>query len=111
MRKILENGSAWPLEEVEEIKRATDTKEDLSFGKHKGAVRNPVLIRKLIEKDVVHGSGLVLNLSKIDQVPGVLLAPMNIMTQNTIDEHRKIVENERLNPRSKLQMGIWKIGE
>ena len=80
MKNILENGSAWPLEELEESKRATDMKEALSFGNHKGAVRNPILLRKLIEKDVVHGYGLVLPLSKIDQIPGVLLAPMNIMT-------------------------------
>ena len=58
-------------------------------------MRNPVLIRKLIEKDVVHGYGLVLNLSKIDQIPGVLLTPMNIMTQNKINEHGRIVEKDR----------------
>ena len=51
----------------------------------------------MIEKDVVHGYGLVLTLSKIDRIPGVLLAPMNVMTQNKIDEHRRIVEKYRLN--------------
>ena len=64
---ILENGSAWPLEELEESKRENEIKEALSFGNHKGAVRDPILIRKLIEKDVVHGYGLVLNLIKIDK--------------------------------------------
>ena len=71
-------------------------KEALSFGNHKGAVRNTILLSKLIEKDVVHGYVLVLPLSKIDLIPGVLLAPMNIMTQNTIDENRRIVEKDRL---------------
>ena len=51
---------------------------------------------KLIEKYVVHGYGLILPLRKIDQIPGVLLAPMNIMTQNKINEHGGIVENDRL---------------
>ena len=96
MKNILENGSAWPLEELEESKRAIDMKEDLSFENHKGTVRNTILLRKLIEKDVFHGYGLVLPLSKIDQIPGVLLAPMNIMTQHTIDEHGRIVEKDRL---------------
>ena len=91
MRNILENGSAWPLEELEESKGATEMKEALSFGNHKGAVRNTILLSKLIEKDVVHGYVLVLPLSKIDQIPVVLLAPMNIMTQNKIDEHGRIV--------------------
>ena len=59
IKNILENGSLWPLEELEQIKRETDMKEALYFGNHKGAVRNPILLRKLIEKDVVHGYGLV----------------------------------------------------
>ena len=84
---ILENGSAWPLEELEESKRETEIKEALSFGNHNSTVRNPKFLRKLIEKDVFHGYGLVLPLSNIDRIPGVLLAPMNIMTQNTINEH------------------------
>ena len=96
MRNILENGSAWSLGELEEGNRATDMKEALSFGNHKGAMRNPIFLSKLIEKDVVHGYGLVIPLSKIDQIPGVLLAPMNIMTQNTIDEHERIFEKDRL---------------
>ena len=87
MKNILENGSAWPLEELEEIRRATEMKEALSFVNHKGDVRDPILLRKLIEKYVVHGYGLVLHLSKIDKIPGVLLSPMNIMKQNTIYEH------------------------
>ena len=45
MKNILENGSAWPLEKLEESKRETDMKEALSFGNHKGAVRNPILLR------------------------------------------------------------------
>ena len=55
---ILVNVSAWPLDELEESKRETDMKEALSFGNHKGAVRNPIFLRKFIEKDVVHGYGL-----------------------------------------------------
>ena len=86
----------WPLEELKESKRATDMKKDLSFENHKGAVRNPILLKKLIEKDVVHGHEFFLPLRKIDPIPGVLLAPMNIMTQNTIDENGRIVEKDRL---------------
>ena len=71
-------------------------KEALSFRNNKGAVRNTILLSKLIENDAIHGYGLFLPLSKIDRIPGVLLAPMNIMTQNTIDENRRIVEKYRL---------------
>ena len=71
-------------------------KEALSFGNHKVAVRNTIFLIKLIEKDAVHGYGLVLPLSKIDRIPGVLLAPTNIMTQNTINENIRIVEKDSL---------------
>ena len=57
MKNILENGSAWPLEKLEESKRETDMKESLSFGNHKGAVRNPNFLRKLIEKEPIHNNG------------------------------------------------------
>ena len=56
----------------------------------------PILLRRLIEKDAVHGYGLVLHLIKIDQISAVILAPMNIMTKNTINEHGRIVEKNRL---------------
>ena len=80
-------------------------KEALSFENNKGAVRNPILLRKLIDKDVVHGYGLVLPLRKIDQIPGVLLAPMNIMTQNTINEHGRIVKKDRLTHNQSYKWG------
>ena len=37
MKNILEDGSAWPLEKLEESKIETDMKEALSFENHKGA--------------------------------------------------------------------------
>ena len=80
-------------------------KEALSFGNQKGAVGNPILLRKLIEKDVVHGYELVLTLSKIDRIQGVLLAPMNIMTQKKIDEHGRIVEKNRLTHNQSYKWG------
>ena len=70
--------------------------EAISFGNHKGAKRNPVILRSLLEKDVTHRYGLVLPLSKFSRIPGILIAPMNIMTQNTIDEHGRIIEKDRL---------------
>ena len=42
MKNILENGSAWPLEELEVSKRATEMKEALYFGNKKGSVRNSI---------------------------------------------------------------------
>ena len=70
--------------------------EALDFGNHKGAEQNPKVLKELAEKDVIHGYGLVLPLEKLKRIPGTLLAPMNVMKQNSIDECGRIVEKDRL---------------
>ena len=50
MKDILENGSNWPLEELEEGNRWTGMAEAISFRNHKGAKRNPLLLRSLVER-------------------------------------------------------------
>ena len=66
------------------------------FRNHKGATSNPKILRQLVEKDATHGFGLVLPLDRLDRIPGALLAPMNATQQNTIDEHGRIMEKDRL---------------
>ena len=39
---------------------------------------------------------IVLPLDKLKRIPGALLAPMNVMKQNSIDECGRIVEKDRL---------------
>ena len=93
---ILLNGSDWPMEDLDSKSRSEDMKEALEFGNYKGATEKPELLRKLIEKDISHGYGLVLPLAKIHRIPNILLAPMNVMNQNTIDECGKIIGKDRL---------------
>jgi len=47
-------------------------------------------------KDIIRGYALPLPLSKIHCIPGVILAPMNIQRQNTIDANGKIIDKDRL---------------
>ena len=97
MESILSLGAEFPLDELDESSRASDLQEALAFGNHKGASSNPALLKQLVEKDVSHGYALPLPLAKISRLPGgALMAPMNIMRQNTIDEQGRIVEKDRL---------------
>ena len=96
MRFILKNGSCWPLDDLPLSLRKKDLKEAMAFGNHKGAESNTGTLRELVKKDVIHGYGLVLPLDKLERIPGVLLAPMNMMKQNSIDECGRIVEKDRL---------------
>ena len=76
--------------------RLKNLEEVMTFGNHKEADSNPVILRDLIKKGVTHGYGLVLPLDKLKRIPGALRSPMNIMKQNSIDECKKIVEKDRL---------------
>ena len=70
--------------------------EAINFGNHKGAKSNYLLLCTLIEDDVTHGYSLPLPLNKIHLLPGILLTPMNIVEQDTIDEHRNTIPKYRL---------------
>jgi hypothetical protein len=96
MSKILENGSEWPLEPLNEELICNDVDAALAFGNHKGASLQPELLQKLVSKDVHFGYCLPLPLDKTWKIPGTLLAPMNIQKQNSIDEHGRIIEKDCL---------------
>ncbi len=96
MSKILENGSEWPLEPLDEELRCDDVDAALAFGNHKGVSLQPDLLQKLVSKDVHFGYCLPLPLDKAQKIPGTLLAPMNIQKQNTINKYGRIIEKDHL---------------
>jgi len=96
MEDILKNGSKWPLEEISEEDRVSDLQEALIFGNHKGALSNPDLLKKLISKDVKYGYSLPIPLESVMQIKRLEMAPMNIMTQNTINEFGRVIPKDRL---------------
>ncbi len=69
MKAIIENGSTWPLEDLDFEKK---------IGNHKGAINNPKLSEHIVMKDIIHYYALPLPLSKIHCIPGVILAPTKI---------------------------------
>ena len=96
MIEILRHGSKWPLEPLDEDKRQADVAEALAFGNHKGASLQPELLKKLVSKDVHYGYCLPLPLAKATKIPSILIAPMNIQKQNTINEYGQIAPKDRL---------------
>ncbi len=57
---------------------------------HKGTSQKPVILKKLTAKDVKYGYSLPVPLSSVQLIPGLVMAPMNIMEQNTIDKFGQI---------------------
>ena len=86
------------MAELDNVSRIGDLNEALTFGNHKGLDQHPELLKELVQKDIKHGYGLV--------IPPIL-APMNIATQNSIDDCGRIVPKDRL---TQDQSWKWKVG-
>jgi hypothetical protein len=95
MSRILTHGLEWPLAPINKECRLADVWEALIFGNHKGVSTKPDLLLQLMSKDVHFGYCLRLPLAKAEKIPGILIAPMNIQQQNTINEFGRIIPKDR----------------
>jgi hypothetical protein len=96
MEAFLLEGSKWPLAEISKNEGQQDLVDALTFGNHKGTLQKLVILKKLIAKDIKYGYSLPLPLSSIQSIPGLTMAPMNIMEQNTIDKFGQIIQKTDL---------------
>jgi hypothetical protein len=96
MRSVLTFGSSWPLAPLDETEREKDVEEAIIFGNHKGAEKQQDLLIKLAKDNMTQGFALPLPLDKIASIPGVLLAPLNIQAQSTINERGENIPKDRL---------------
>ena len=69
-----------------EQRRATKRPNALAFRNHKGASLKLALLKKLIGNDMKYGYSLPISLSSVRSIPGICMAPMKIMVQNTSNE-------------------------
>ena len=95
MRTVLSNRSSWPLSPLHNHNRLLDIDNALAFGNHKGAEQQPELLLKLVS-NVIRGFTLPLPLDRIQRIPGVLLAPLNIQLQKTINDRGEIIPKNRM---------------
>jgi hypothetical protein len=84
MSQILTHASEWPLKPLNKGRQA-DVDKGISFGNHKGASLQPDLLQKLISKNIYYGYCIPLPLAKVNKILDILIAPMNIQKQNTIE--------------------------
>jgi hypothetical protein len=95
-RKQIEQRSEWPLATLSKEEIQDNVLEALTFRNHKGASTKPKLLQALLNEDAIHGFAVLLPLSKISWIKGILLAPLNIQAQNTIDSIGRIIPKDRL---------------
>jgi hypothetical protein len=82
--------------QIEQRGATIDIEDALAFGNHKGMSQKPELLKKLVWKDVKYGYSLPITLSSVQLIPGLCMAPMNIMAQNTLDEFGRIIPKDQL---------------
>ena len=96
MQGILSHGLEWPLDVLNKQQQLADNDAALGFGNHKGAQGNLPLLLTLVEKDVRFRYTVNFLLAKAHLLPGIVITPMNIMHQHTIDKMGMILEKSRM---------------
>ena len=96
MESILTHGSKWPLIDTSDNNQGNDVIKALTFGNHKGASKKPDLLKELVKKDVKYGYSVPIPLESVTKIPGLILAPMNIMAQDTINKFGRVILKDRL---------------
>lgn len=105
MKRLLLQGSNPILDGLDFDSRANDLNEALEYGNHKSASEKVDLLRELVEDDVIHAYALPIPRDKLKMMKGALVAPMGIQRQNTIDEHGKIIQKDRLTHDQSFKFG------
>jgi hypothetical protein len=108
MKRIFTDGSKWPLVNMSEDARKQDVLNTLILGNHKGALTKPNLLQKLIGKDVKYRYSFNTLLSSVTLIPGVCMAPMNIMSQNTINKEGRMFPKESWGSGSSVNSRVQK---
>jgi hypothetical protein len=96
IHQLLDDGCEFLASTLSETDRLRQIDLALDFGNHKGACKAPDKLRALLLTDVTHGFNLPLDLSLARKMPGLVLSPMNIAPQQSIDETGRIIEKDRL---------------
>ena len=79
----------WPLSDVTNIDNFC---EALAFGNHRGIEQYNNVFEECLDNDVHYGYSLVLPQKRAIDIPGLLIASLNVIDQNTINSCGKIVE-------------------
>jgi hypothetical protein len=94
--ELLSTGFTFIADPLSEPDRRRQLDLAMEFGNHKGAQKNPHQLRQLLIDDVTHGFNLPVTIDLVNRILGLVLSPMNIAKQNTIDEIGRIIEKDRL---------------
>ena len=86
LKQMLEVGSKWKLETIEDNTRIEDAIAAVERGNHKSAGKYPEFLSQAMANEVKKGWELILPMSAITKVPGLVLSPMGVAEHLGIQE-------------------------
>ena len=95
-RRSLLHGASADLVPIDEIRRKQDLSDAIEYGNHKSATNEAPLLVDILEKEATKGWQLPLPIDKLHRIPGVVVGPLGLAHQDTIDETGQIIPKERL---------------
>ena len=95
-----------PLPEQDQL---TLLDEALQYGNHKSATLNGPMLMKMLDKEAEKGWHIPLPIYSLRRIPGVIVAPMGLVHQTSIDENNKATAKWRLTHDQSFQFGLDKI--
>ena len=95
-KTILDHGSSFPMDEIDEETRLKDLQKGLARGNHKSAKgeREKILVEKF-KKEVRHGWALPLDFNCASVLPLAMFAPMGLAEQSTINASGEFIPKNR----------------
>jgi hypothetical protein len=96
MKTLLQSGSKFPASPPNESDRKAAIQAAIQRGNHKGAIAHPEKLEKLVRTEVHFGWAMPLPIAIAHQIPGLIISPLNIVEQDTINEKGEIIKKLRL---------------
>jgi hypothetical protein len=96
VRQYLTHGTECPLQPIAETDRLQDLRLMLQRGNHKSAIRALHRVIELLQDEVKHMWQLPFPPSAVMQLPGIVIAPVGLAEQQSINERGELIPKQRL---------------
>ena len=90
------HGCKYLIENLDEVIRIAELKENLDYGNHKSASKHEDHLSAAMEKDIKRRWGLILPVSTAMEIPGLKLFSMGVNERFGIDDTREYLPKKRL---------------
>jgi hypothetical protein len=96
IRRSILHGADFPLRPISEDARLIDLDDALEYGNHKSAENGASELTEMLKKEVQKGWQLPLPIDRLHEITNLILGPIGLAAQMTIDKAGNIIPKNRL---------------